>query len=82
MRDLCLGVPSGCIYGLIGPNGSGKTAAIKVLMGLVRATSGMAEVLGRTVPVTMAMRALPIALMRRRRARQLTKLTRIIFYHF
>jgi len=51
VRDLCLGVPSGCIYGLIGPNGSGKTTAIKVLMGLVRATSGTAEVLGRTVPM-------------------------------
>jgi len=51
VRDLCLGIPPGCIYGLIGPNGSGKTTAIKVLMGLVRATSGTAEVLGRKVPV-------------------------------
>ena len=51
VRDLCLNVPSGCIYGLIGPNGSGKTTAIKVLMGLLRATSGSAEVLGRKVPV-------------------------------
>ncbi len=51
VRDLCLGIPPGCIYGRIGPNGSGKTTAIKVLMGLVRATSGKAEVLGRSVPV-------------------------------
>jgi len=51
VRDLSLGIPSGCIYGLIGPNGSGKTTAIRVLMGLVRATSGKAEVLGRRVPV-------------------------------
>ncbi|MHC1679950.1 MAG: ABC transporter ATP-binding protein [Methanomassiliicoccales archaeon] len=51
VRDLCIEIPSGCIYGLIGPNGSGKTTAIKVLMGLVRATSGTAEVLGRSVPV-------------------------------
>ncbi|HSA35857.1 MAG TPA: ABC transporter ATP-binding protein [Methanomassiliicoccales archaeon] len=51
VNDLCLDIPSGCIYGLIGPNGSGKTTAIKVLMGLVRATSGSAEVLGRDVPV-------------------------------
>jgi ABC-2 type transport system ATP-binding protein len=51
IRGLDLRVPSGCIYGLIGPNGSGKTTAIKVLMGLVKATSGKAEVLGRKVPV-------------------------------
>lgn len=51
VRELELKVPSGCIYGLIGPNGSGKTTAIKVLMGLVKATSGKAEVLGRNVPI-------------------------------
>ncbi len=51
VQDLCLDIPSGCIYGLIGPNGSGKTTAIKVLMGLVKASSGRAEVLGRRVPV-------------------------------
>ncbi len=51
VKDLCLGIPSGCIYGLIGPNGSGKTTVIKVLMGLVRATSGSACVLGQRVPI-------------------------------
>ncbi len=50
VRDLCLEVPSGSIYGLIGPNGSGKTTAIRVLMGLLRPTSGTAEVLGRPIP--------------------------------
>lgn len=51
VEDLCLNIPAGRIYGLIGPNGSGKTTAIKVLMGLVRSTSGTAEVLGRKVPI-------------------------------
>jgi ABC-2 type transport system ATP-binding protein len=51
VQNLSLKIPSGCIYGLIGPNGSGKTTAIKVLMGLVKATGGSATVLGRSVPI-------------------------------
>jgi len=51
VADLRLRIPSGCIYGLIGPNGSGKTTAIKVLMGLVRSTAGSATVLGQPVPI-------------------------------
>ncbi len=51
VEDLCLSIPAGRIYGLIGPNGSGKTTAIKVLMGLMRSTSGTAEVLGRKVHI-------------------------------
>ncbi len=51
VQDLDLRIPSKCIYGLIGPNGSGKTTTIKVLMGLLKATSGSAKVLGRTVPM-------------------------------
>ena len=51
VQNLCLKIPSGCIYGLIGPNGSGKTTAIKVLMGLVKASGGSATVLGQSVPI-------------------------------
>ena len=42
--DLC--VPQGCIYALIGPNGAGKTTTIKLLMNVLRASGGRAEVLG------------------------------------
>ena len=46
LQHLNMAVPEGSIYGLIGPNGSGKTTTIKILMNLIRATSGSAEVLG------------------------------------
>lgn len=46
VEDLTLSVPRGEIFGFLGPNGAGKTTAIKVLMGLVRATSGSARLLG------------------------------------
>jgi ABC-2 type transport system ATP-binding protein len=47
LRDLDLRVPAGALYGFLGPNGSGKTTAIRLLLGLLRATRGQAEVLGQ-----------------------------------
>jgi ABC-2 type transport system ATP-binding protein len=44
---LDLAVPEASVYALVGPNGAGKTTTIKILMNLLRATSGRAEVLGR-----------------------------------
>ncbi len=41
-----LSVGSGEIFGLLGPNGAGKTTAVKLLLGLVRASSGQARLLG------------------------------------
>ncbi len=41
-----LAVPAGRVFGFLGPNGSGKTTTIRLLLGLIRATSGEARLLG------------------------------------
>ncbi|MDM7890806.1 ABC transporter ATP-binding protein [Curtobacterium caseinilyticum] len=45
-----LAVPRGSVFGFLGPNGSGKTTTIRMLLGLSSATSGSIELLGRPVP--------------------------------
>ena len=50
LSGLDLTVPSGGVYGLLGPNGSGKTTAIRCLLGLVGSTAGSVQLLGRPVP--------------------------------
>jgi ABC-type multidrug transport system ATPase subunit len=44
---LNLAVRPGEVYGFLGPNGAGKTTTLRMLLGLVRVTSGSATVLGR-----------------------------------
>jgi ABC-2 type transport system ATP-binding protein len=56
--DLHLDVRAGDIYGFLGANGSGKTTTVRMLLGLVLATSGEIEVLGDAMP-TSAKRVLP-----------------------
>ena len=51
-------VPRGAVYGFLGPNGSGKTTTIRMLLGLVTPTSGQAHVLGSAMPAG-ATRVLP-----------------------
>jgi ABC-type multidrug transport system ATPase subunit len=45
-----LTVPEGSVYGFLGPNGSGKTTTIRMLLGLVAPTEGSFELLGRAMP--------------------------------
>ncbi len=47
-------VPRGAVFGFLGPNGSGKTTTIRMLLGLSSATSGRIEVLGQPMPDTRA----------------------------
>jgi len=50
VQSVDLDVREGDRYGLLGPNGSGKTTLVRMLLGLVYATSGEIEVLGRPMP--------------------------------
>ncbi len=49
LSDVSFSALEGEIFGFIGPNGAGKTTTLKVLMGLIRPTSGSASILGRNV---------------------------------
>jgi ABC-2 type transport system ATP-binding protein len=45
-----LAVPTGSVYGFLGPNGSGKTTTIRMLLGLIRPTAGTHELLAQPMP--------------------------------
>ena len=47
--ELSLVVPRGEFFGFLGPNGAGKSTTIKLMCGLLRPTSGVANVLGMSV---------------------------------
>ncbi len=46
VSSLDLGIPKGTVYGLMGRNGSGKSTAIRLFLGLLKADSGSARILG------------------------------------
>ncbi|WP_432397415.1 ATP-binding cassette domain-containing protein [Pseudarthrobacter sp. L19] len=45
-----LSVPTGSVFGFLGPNGSGKTTTIRILLGLAAASTGTVHVLGEEMP--------------------------------
>ncbi len=59
MDGLDLAVPEGSVFGFLGPNGSGKTTTIRMLLGLVFPTAGSIKLLGRAIP-SEAPLALPL----------------------
>lgn len=50
VENLDLAVPAGGVHGFLGPNGSGKTTTIRMLLGLSRPTRGTMRLFGRAVP--------------------------------
>lgn len=46
VNQLTMGVRAGEVYGFLGPNGSGKTTTLRMLLGLIQPTAGRATVLG------------------------------------
>lgn len=50
IRDLSMTVPAGAIYGFLGPNGSGKTTTIRLMLGMLPPADGTIEVLGHAIP--------------------------------
>ncbi len=49
VRGLTLNVRRGEVFGFLGPNGAGKSTSIKMLLGLVKPTSGQAQLLGHPI---------------------------------
>ncbi len=47
LKSLTIDVRRGEIFGLVGPNGSGKTTTLKLLLGLIKPSSGSVEIFGR-----------------------------------
>lgn len=47
--DASFEVPLGTICGFVGPNGSGKTTTIRMLLGLIKASSGSASIIGNSI---------------------------------
>ncbi len=54
-----LAVPRGSVFGFLGPNGSGKTTTIRMLLGLIRPTAGRHALMGQPMPQA-AGRVLPL----------------------
>jgi ABC-2 type transport system ATP-binding protein len=50
VQGLDLAVPAGGVHGFLGPNGSGKTTTIRMLLGLARPTRGTMRLVGQPVP--------------------------------
>lgn len=49
LKDLALSIPTGEIFGFLGPNGSGKTTTVRILNGILAPSGGNASILGHDI---------------------------------
>ena len=71
VKGVDLHVKKGCIYGLLGRNGAGKTTIMKMILGLTPITSGEVDVFGRNIrvvrsvfiPVSEPLSKLPVSIL-------------------
>ena len=49
VNQVSLSVPEGSVYGFIGPNGAGKSTTMKMLLGLLKPSSGTIQLIGQTM---------------------------------
>ncbi|MBI1826267.1 MAG: ABC transporter ATP-binding protein [Planctomycetes bacterium] len=47
VNDISFNVPKGSLFGFLGPNGSGKTTTMRIMLGLLKSTTGTARVFDR-----------------------------------
>jgi ABC-2 type transport system ATP-binding protein len=47
LKDVCIEVPQGAIYGFLGPNGAGKTTTLRLVLGLLAIQEGSINILGK-----------------------------------
>ena len=50
LKDVTMALRQGDIFGYLGPNGAGKTTTIRIILGLLEATSGKVSVVGARCP--------------------------------
>jgi len=62
LKDVTLAVKQGDIFGYLGPNGAGKTTTIRIILGLLQATSGQVSVLGQDVQMNRTRRKIGFVL--------------------
>ncbi len=53
VNGIDLSVPKGSVFGFLGPNGSGKTTTIRMLLGLTSPSEGVVNVLGQSMPANL-----------------------------
>jgi ABC-2 type transport system ATP-binding protein len=56
VNDLSFAVPAGCVHGFLGPNGAGKTTTIRMILEIIRPTSGSITVLGNSSALAVRQR--------------------------